>query len=46
VGHWAFGGRADEVEGLAVDAGHFFPEELPEQTATLLAQFFEAQHRR
>ena len=37
---------ADEVEGLAVDAGHFFPEEIPEETARLLARFFEAQRRR
>jgi pimeloyl-ACP methyl ester carboxylesterase len=26
----------DEVQGLALDAGHFFPEEAPEQTADAL----------
>jgi haloacetate dehalogenase len=30
----------DAVEGRAIDAGHFFPEELPEQTATALGAFF------
>jgi haloacetate dehalogenase len=30
---------ADDVQGHAVDAGHFFPEELPEQTADALARF-------
>ena len=35
---------ADEVEGFAVDAGHFFPEEMPEQTAAVLARFFGTQH--
>jgi haloacetate dehalogenase len=34
---------ADTVEGFAVDAGHFFPEEIPEQTAAALATFFGAQ---
>ena len=28
------------VSGLAMGAGHFIPEELPEQTAELLAEFF------
>jgi len=32
---------ADKVEGGPVDAGHFFPEEVPEQTATALAGFFK-----
>jgi haloacetate dehalogenase len=31
---------ADQVEGGPVDAGHFFPEEMTEQTATALAAFF------
>ena len=35
-------GWADHVEGGPVDAGHFFPEELPEQTAAALAAFFGA----
>jgi haloacetate dehalogenase len=29
----------DRVEGQAMDGGHFFPEELPEQTAELLSRF-------
>jgi haloacetate dehalogenase len=29
----------DRVEGQAVDGGHFFPEELPEQTAAVLGRF-------
>lgn len=32
----------DDVEGRAVDAGHFFPEEIPDETATALARFFLA----
>jgi len=31
---------ADQVEGGPVDAGHFFPEEMPERTAAALAAFF------
>jgi haloacetate dehalogenase len=31
---------ADSVEGGPIDAGHFFPEEMPQQTATALASFF------
>lgn len=31
---------SDEVVGHALDAGHFFPEELPQQTAEALARFF------
>jgi haloacetate dehalogenase len=31
---------ADEVEGRPLDAGHFFPEEIPEETADALAGFF------
>jgi haloacetate dehalogenase len=30
---------ADQIEGEAVDGGHFFPEELPQQTAEALADF-------
>ena len=30
----------DDVHGRAVDAGHFFPEERPEQTAEALGRFF------
>jgi haloacetate dehalogenase len=30
----------DDVRGRPVDAGHFFPEELPEQIAEELARFF------
>jgi haloacetate dehalogenase len=30
----------DNVQGHALDAGHFFPEEVPEQTAELIARFF------
>lgn len=32
----------DDVQGRAVNAGHFFPEEVPDQTADLLEQFFLA----
>jgi haloacetate dehalogenase len=30
----------DDVRGHALDAGHFFPEEAPEQTADALSRFF------
>ena len=30
---------ADSVDGQSVDAGHFFPEESPDQTAAALASF-------
>jgi haloacetate dehalogenase len=33
-------GWADNVQGHTVDAGHFFPEEIPEQTADALHRFF------
>jgi haloacetate dehalogenase len=33
---------ADHVEGYPVDAGHFFPEDLPKQTATAFTAFFGA----
>lgn len=35
---------ASKVEGYPVDAGHFFPEEIPELTATALGRFFGTQH--
>jgi haloacetate dehalogenase len=31
---------ADDVRGQAIDGGHFFPEELPAETAEVLARFF------
>lgn len=31
---------ADDVRGRALDAGHFFPEEAPGDTAKLLGEFF------
>ncbi len=31
---------ADRVEGRALDAGHFFPEEMPIETADALERFF------
>ncbi|MBR0664019.1 alpha/beta hydrolase [Roseomonas hellenica] len=33
---------ADDVRGGPLDAGHFFPEEIPEQTAEELRRFFAA----
>jgi haloacetate dehalogenase len=33
---------ADDVRGRPLDAGHFFPEEVPEETAEALAEFFAA----
>lgn len=33
---------ADDVQGKAIDGGHFFPEELPELTAEELRAFFAA----
>jgi haloacetate dehalogenase len=38
VGIWR--AWCDHVEGQAVDAGHFFPEELPDSTADLIGRFF------
>jgi haloacetate dehalogenase len=32
---------AEDVRGKALDAGHFFAEEMPEETANGLARFFE-----
>ena len=31
----------DDVQGRALDAGHFFPEEIPDKTADALERFFE-----
>ena len=31
---------SDDVQGRALDGGHFFPEEVPEQTAEALSRFF------
>jgi haloacetate dehalogenase len=33
---------ADDVRGRALDAGHFFPEEIPDETADALGRFFAA----
>ncbi len=35
---WRYWG--DDVQGYALDAGHFFPEEAPENTAEALNRFF------
>ncbi len=35
-------GWADDVQGEALAAGHFFPEESPETTTRLLSAFFDA----
>jgi haloacetate dehalogenase len=35
---WRF--WSDDVQGRALNAGHFFPEEAPEQTAEALDRFF------
>jgi haloacetate dehalogenase len=40
IGLWRAWG--DDVQGHALDAGHFFPEEVPEQTADALNGFFGA----
>jgi haloacetate dehalogenase len=34
-----------DAQGRAIDAGHFFPEELPEQTAQALGRFFAGRDR-
>jgi haloacetate dehalogenase len=31
---------ADDVQGEAINGGHFFPEEAADQTATTLIRFF------
>jgi len=33
---------SDDVQGHAIKAGHFFPEEAPDQTAEALSRFFAA----
>ena len=33
---------ADDVQGHALEAGHFFPEEVPAPTADALRRFFSA----
>lgn len=38
LGIWR--GWADRVEGQALKGGHFFPEELPKETADVMLQFF------
>jgi haloacetate dehalogenase len=38
VGVWQLWG--DNVQGRAITAGHFFPEESPEETAGILTDFF------
>jgi haloacetate dehalogenase len=35
-------GWADAIEGFAIEAGHFFPEEDPDRTADALSRFFGA----
>ena len=32
----------DDVHGRALDAGHFFPEEIPDETADAIGRFFRA----
>ena len=36
---------AGDVQGQALDAGHFFPEEIPERTAEALISFFSQSER-
>jgi haloacetate dehalogenase len=31
---------AEDVRGRAIDGGHFFPEERPQEVATILSEFF------
>ena len=31
---------ANDVRGHGLEAGHFFPEEMPEETAAILGSFF------
>jgi haloacetate dehalogenase len=33
---------ADDVDGRSIDAGHFFPEESPRESADILGEFFGA----
>ncbi len=37
---------SDDVQGHSLNAGHFFPEEAPEQTAEALDRFFATDSRR
>lgn len=37
---------ADDVQGRALRAGHFFPEEVPDETALALSTFFAPPERR
>jgi haloacetate dehalogenase len=37
-----WGAWANDVRGAALDAGHFFPEEIPQRTAEELSGFFAA----
>ena len=32
--------RAGDVQGRALDCGHYLPEEMPEETASALRSFF------
>jgi haloacetate dehalogenase len=34
--------RADDVQGRALDSGHYLPEEVPDETAAALRAFFSA----
>jgi haloacetate dehalogenase len=43
IGVWRM--WADDVRGDSLEGGHFFPEELPKQTADALASFFGAANR-
>jgi haloacetate dehalogenase len=36
---------AKDVQGRPLDAGHFFPEEIPDETADALGDFFTADLR-
>lgn len=42
LGIWQ--GWCDDVSGQPLEAGHFFPEEKPEQTARALLEFFRPAH--
>lgn len=35
----------NDVQGCAVNAGHFFPEEIPEETAAALSTFFSSREQ-
>jgi pimeloyl-ACP methyl ester carboxylesterase len=36
---------SDDAGGIVLDAGHFFPEEAPDQTAQAFNNFFLAESR-